>query len=420
MGILSETVIAKWNGNNRKHYEGKGYIYTKLNNTFEVKVDDLTHTSSIYVKVQCDSCLKELKEEQKFANVYVNMNKHEGLYICNECSLIINGKNRRSNTKKFKKQVYDLVGEEYTVLGEYELANNKILMRHNCVDCGNYEWGITPAHFLNGRRCPKCANNIKFTLDDIKAKLKISHPNIKVLSEFYKKVGITDIRDTHYINCKCTIDGNEWSATVASILSGCNCPKCRAKFMTDLLRFDLDYVKEELTKTNKNIIILSDKYEGALSYLNVKCLVCNNEWDATFDGLNNGGHGCPKCAIKNNSGINNCNYNPDLTDEERELRRNYIGNENYDRWRRDVYKRDNYTCQCCGTKSGLGKAVVLNAHHLNGYHWDKENRINIDNGITICKSCHDKFHKIYKNKYNTKEQYEEYKKMIDVKVKEIV
>lgn len=77
--------------------------------------------------------------------------------------------------------------------------------------------------------------------------------------------------------------------------------------------------------------------------------------------------------------------------------------EGYSEWRVNVFKRDNYTCQCCGKK-----AKKLNAHHLNSYNTDKEHRTDINNGITLCEKCHKEFHKGYGNGWNTKEQFEEW------------
>ena len=54
-------------------------------------------------------------------------------------------------------------------------------------------------------------------------------------------------------------------------------------------------------------------------------------------------------------------------------------------WRLSVYERDNFACQKCGQRGGK-----LQAHHIKGYFEDKENRWNIDNGITLCIKCHKK------------------------------
>lgn len=57
-------------------------------------------------------------------------------------------------TEQFKQDVYKVVGDEYSVLGEYVTSNTKILLRHN-LD-GN-EFLMTPNAFLNGQRDPKCS-----------------------------------------------------------------------------------------------------------------------------------------------------------------------------------------------------------------------------------------------------------------------
>lgn len=105
----------------------------------------------------------------------------------------------------------------------------------------------------------------------------------------------------------------------------------------------------------------------------------------------------------NQLGNSNANWNPKLTQEDRENSRNIEG---YKDFIKEVFERDNYTCQCCGDNKGHN----LNAHHLNSYDWDKEHRTDINNGITLCEKCHKEFHHIYGYGDNTKEQFEEYLK----------
>jgi len=60
-------------------------------------------------------------------------------------------------------------------------------------------------------------------------------------------------------------------------------------------------------------------------------------------------------------------------------------------------------CQKC-----FKKGCHINAHHIEGYSENKELRINVENGITLCRICHKKFHNIYGRGRNTTEQYNEF------------
>lgn len=97
-------------------------------------------------------------------------------------------------------------------------------------------------------------------------------------------------------------------------------------------------------------------------------------------------------------------WNPNKTDEEREVERGYP---EYHEWNRLVKERDDYTCQCCGKRGG-----ELHSHHKDGYHWCKERRTDVSNGVTLCKHCHDSFHNMYGNKNNTEKQFEEFVNML--------
>lgn len=111
---------------------------------------------------------------------------------------------------------------------------------------------------------------------------------------------------------------------------------------------------------------------------------------------------CVSIAYKERfAGESNPHWDDSKTDEERLKDRKYL---EYVQWRNEVYKRDNYTCKCCGDSSGGN----LNAHHLNSYNSDIEHRTDIDNGITLCESCHKSFHKIYGYGNNTKKQFDEF------------
>lgn len=60
----------------------------------------------------------------------------------------------------------------------------------------------------------------------------------------------------------------------------------------------------------------------------------------------------------------------------------------YNEWRIAVFTRDNYQCQSCGKRSGNGKKIILNAHHIVPFSENEALRFDVDNGITLCRECH--------------------------------
>jgi 5-methylcytosine-specific restriction endonuclease McrA len=61
----------------------------------------------------------------------------------------------------------------------------------------------------------------------------------------------------------------------------------------------------------------------------------------------------------------------------------------YKEWAKNVYKKDYWSCKICGKKCEK-KDIV--AHHIKSFNDFPELRFIIDNGITLCRSCHRKIH----------------------------
>ena len=80
----------------------------------------------------------------------------------------------------------------------------------------------------------------------------------------------------------------------------------------------------------------------------------------------------------------------------------------YRDWHDFVLKLDNYTCQCCGNKSGNGRTVKLHVHHIYNFADNKELIYDNNNGICLCKECHNKFHSIYGYRNTTKSQLDDF------------
>lgn len=135
------------------------------------------------------------------------------LYVqkCPVCDDFIN-----KDTEIFKKQVYNLVGNEYEVLGEYKNANINILMKHNI--CG-YEWNVKPGHFLFGTRCPKCNKGIRSSTEEFIQKVKaLANDEYIVLGEY--------INNHTKIKMKHNTCNSEYYVCPSDFLSGRRCPIC--------------------------------------------------------------------------------------------------------------------------------------------------------------------------------------------------
>lgn len=94
-------------------------------------------------------------------------------------------------------------------------------------------------------------------------------------------------------------------------------------------------------------------------------------------------------------------WNPNISDQERINRRSIWG---VIEWRKLVYERDKYCCRRCRCSQGGN----LNAHHLNSWNTHPQERFDISNGITLCETCHNEFHKAFGYGNNTKTQFNEF------------
>lgn len=106
------------------------------------------------------------------------------------------------------------------------------------------------------------------------------------------------------------------------------------------------------------------------------------------------------------SGPNHPSWRNDISNEERQLRKNErkYSDPKINRWRKKVYERDGYTCQKCKNNSG-GNLV---AHHIYSWAYYPKMRYITNNGITLCQNCHKNFHNTFGRKRNTKKQLKDW------------
>ena len=296
---------------------------------------------------------------------------------------------RRKTTEEFKSELFN-ANPNVEMLGEYIHSHVKIEVK--CKKCG-HEWSSYPNNLLR-YECPACKGVAKKDTESFKKEME--KKNIEVLGEY--------INNAIKIKVKCKTCGYEWDSEPSELSRKrrtCACPVCSKKKASEKLFKPYEEFLKEFHERNpkaKDIEILSE-YKNAKTEIQCRCKIDGHTWWVKPSDLLQG-RGCRACFFRNNSGEGSYMYNPNLTDEDREERRK---NKAYKDFVKRMLEKNNYTCQITGKKGG-----VLAVHHLNGYHWCKEGRLDENNVIVICEELHREFHNTYGYKWNTKEQWEEF------------
>jgi len=270
---------------------------------------------------------------------------------------------------------------------DYKRTTDKL--RYVC-KCG--ESSITTFNrFIKAKRCIKCSRESAGTGK------RIPYAEVK---EYFRSQGCRLLSDTYTRNssklryiCEC---GTEAEITFANFKQGKRCRDCLSAKLRASNLLTYEFVKSVFE--SEGCVLLSKEYSGNKSSLTFICN-CGREATTVFDRFQRGAR-CWACRNDNLRGANNPWWNPELSDEERVLNRDYYA---YDKWRETVYERDNYTCQKCGARGG-----TINAHHKDGYSWCEARRLDLDNGVTLCSDCHKEFHTRYGNRQNTEAEYNEW------------
>lgn len=127
--LISKTVKIKWSGSNRKHYEDKGYIFTKFFEEFEAGIEDLTDSSKALVEARCDcvDCKNaHLKPIRWYS--YLGQIEKSGKYYCKKCASKLYGSIKSRNIKlqngtSFEQWCIDNNRQDILDRWDYELNN---------------------------------------------------------------------------------------------------------------------------------------------------------------------------------------------------------------------------------------------------------------------------------------------------------
>ena len=189
------------------------------------------------------------------------------------------------NIKKSHDQyVYEVskINPFIEVVESYINARTPIV--HRCKIDG-HEWKVAPYVILRGDGCPKCAGNEKKTYEKYVEEVSIINPDIEVIGQYVN--ALTPILH------KCRIDGHIWSSAPANILSGCGCPECKARLLSDIFKKSHEQYVKEVAAINSDIEVLGQYINSHTPILH-RCKRDGYTWKIAPSNVLSG-QGCPQC-----------------------------------------------------------------------------------------------------------------------------
>lgn len=352
---------------------------------------------------------------------------------------------RKCGTEKVKEKLrlsYDFVKQYFKEQGCTLLSKtynkNSEKLKYICV-CGNIR-EMSFSHFQNGKRCKTCAGLERLTLDTVKERFKKS--GVKLLTE-----ELQDADQIFEYLCGC---GRIGTISQYALRENQCCQECHFENMSRDRRHSVDYIRKEFSE--RGCELLENEYTNNSIPLKFRC-VCGTISTITYTSFKRGSLCAEVCRrekisekrripyeyyekfflskgcvlltekidsikepllftchcgeedikgfynFKERSGCRKCTrpkryvYIPE---EERIVTRQIDG---YSQWRNSVLERDGFKCICCESQEDL------TAHHMDGYKWCIERRVDVSNGKTLCAIHHRMFHSIFGIKDNTEEQF---------------
>ena len=180
---------------------------------------------------------------------------------------------KRKTNEQFKKEIFDLVGYEYTFLDPYVNTHTKLRVKHN--KCGNV-YKVQPIHFSRGSRCPFCSGKAKKTDAEFKKEVfdlvgdeytfldRYVNAKTKLRVKHNKCGHIYGVRPTDFFshNSRCPYcNSSKGETIIAKILDILDINYEQQKTFEDLV--DTAYLSYNFFIPSQNILI---EYQGQQHY----------------------------------------------------------------------------------------------------------------------------------------------------------
>lgn len=265
--------------------------------------------------------------------------------------------------------------------------------------------------FSDGKKrcmCHKCNSIGQFIIDNYGKEYLDKIWSVKNKKSYFE----IEKSSKNEIWLKCQDDNThpDYKLSANNFHKGHGCPYCLGKKICKTNSFAYVFPKSIEIWSDKNDKTPYEYYYGTHKKVWFKCE--NNihkDYSRFINEQFRDVYLCPACGLQERiknmpRGENSPYWKGDSVLENRRARDSY----KYDNWRKAVFEKDDYTCQCCGKRGGK-----LNAHHLYDFAQYKDKRYDIFNGITLCSGHHDSnikgsFHNTMGTNYKTPQELEDY------------
>lgn len=185
---------------------------------------------------------------------------------------------KRKTNEQYLKEVFDVWGEEYSILGEYKNQREKILVRHNI--CGR-EYLAYPDNLIKGHGCSECYKKNKLNKDkrtkteDIIDYIKKYKNNEFELIDHYFKNGISRIKVKHF---KCNTISD---FSYPNFRNSCGCIHCSKDNRSKTRTKTTEQFQKELDKLFNNEYSVLSEYTGVKEKVKISHNKCNSVFCVT-------------------------------------------------------------------------------------------------------------------------------------------
>lgn len=223
----NQIVKMRWSRGTKRHYESKGYVFTRDGDTFDVFARDLTHGSKMRTIATCDYCGKE------YTPIFDNLMRSRKVVnkdACSDCLL------QKKHDVVHKKNAERLLGSARIICEEngYELltTEDEYIDSHMTVKIKCDKHGVQDVNLWallsNNAGCKECAREItamknSLNCDDVERYINSINDNKLLNKEDYKT------RKMHNLQVRCSC-GNVYTTSLACFILGVHqCYSCSCK-----------------------------------------------------------------------------------------------------------------------------------------------------------------------------------------------